>query len=123
MSNNEAETRYELIDPLLREKGYRMPYVWLKTPAPVEPTGPKGRRRNGPGKTDYLLCVEVPNGPKPLPVAILEAKREAEDACRLQRFNPRRPPRRSATSDDQFIELLNLVSIHADLRGGRRRSR
>jgi type I restriction enzyme R subunit len=79
MGKNEAETRYELIDPVLRDKGYRHPYCKLETPAPVEPTGPKGRRRNGPGKTDYLLCVEVPNGPKPLPVAILEAKREDED--------------------------------------------
>jgi type I restriction enzyme, R subunit len=79
MVRNEAETRYELIDPVLRDKGYRMPYVRLETPAPVEPTGPKGRRRNGPGKIDYLLCVEVPGGPRPLPVAILEAKHENED--------------------------------------------
>ena len=79
MSMNEAETRFELIDPVLREKGYRMPYIQLETPAPVEPIGHKGRRRPGPGKTDYLLCVEVPNGIKPLPVAILEAKKEDED--------------------------------------------
>ena len=76
---NEAETRYELIDPVLRDKGYRVPYIRLETPAPVEPTGPKGRRRPGPGKTDYLLCVEVPTSLKPLPVAILEAKKEDED--------------------------------------------
>lgn len=79
MSKNEAETRYELIDPILREKGYRLPYVKLETPAPVEPVGPKGRRRKGPGKLDYLLCVETPTGQKPLPVAILEAKKEDED--------------------------------------------
>jgi type I restriction enzyme, R subunit len=79
MAKNEAETRYELIDPVLRDKGYRLPYVRLETPAPVEPIDSKGRRRKGPGKTDYLLCVEVPNGPKPLPVAILEAKKEDDD--------------------------------------------
>lgn len=79
MSKNEAETRYELIDPVLRDKGYRHPYIKLETPAPVEPTGPKGRRRPGPGKTDYLLCVETPGALKPLPIAILEAKREDED--------------------------------------------
>jgi type I restriction enzyme, R subunit len=82
MSKNEAETRYELIDPVLREKGYRVPYIKLETPAPVEPIGPKGRRRRGPGKTDYLLCVEVPDGMRPLPVAVLEAKRESEDPLR-----------------------------------------
>ena len=79
MPMNEEETKYELINPVLREKGYRMPYIKIETPAPVEPTGPKGRRRSGPGRTDYLLCVEVPNGTVPLPVAILEAKKEDED--------------------------------------------
>jgi len=79
MSKNEAETRYELIDPVLREKGYRVPYVRLETPAPVEPIGPKGRRRRGPGKTDYLLCVDIADARKPLPIAILEAKKETED--------------------------------------------
>jgi type I restriction enzyme R subunit len=80
MSYNEAETRYYLIDPVLREKGYDS-HQWLKleTPAPVEPTGPKGKRRKGSGRTDYLLCVQVGDMPKSLPVAVLEAKKETED--------------------------------------------
>ncbi|GAM09121.1 type I restriction enzyme EcoAI R protein [Geobacter sp. OR-1] len=80
MSYNEAETRYFLIDPVLRDKGYDS-HQWLKleTPAPVEPTGPKGRRRKGSGRTDYLLCVQVGDMPKALPVAVLEAKKETED--------------------------------------------
>lgn len=73
---NETETRCELIDPVLREKYYRRPYIKLETPAPVEPIEPEGRRRNGPGRTDYPLCVEVPNGTVPLPVAIFVAKKE-----------------------------------------------
>jgi type I restriction enzyme, R subunit len=80
MSYNEAETRYHLIDPILREKGYAgHQTIRLENPAPVEPTGPKGRRRRGPGRTDYLLCVQVGEMPKPLPVAVLEAKKESED--------------------------------------------
>lgn len=79
MSMNEAETRFELIDPLLRVKGYRIPYIKLETKAPVEPIGHKGRRRTGAGRTDYLLCVETPAGPMPLPIAVLEAKKEDED--------------------------------------------
>jgi type I restriction enzyme R subunit len=74
MPLNESETKFELIDPVLREKGYRIPYIKMETPAPVEPIGHKGRRRPGPGRTDYRLCVEVPNGTVPLQVAILEAK-------------------------------------------------
>jgi type I restriction enzyme R subunit len=77
---NEEETRFHLIDPVLRSKGYADPQrIKLETPAPVEPTGPKGRRRKGVGRTDYLLCVQVGDMPKALPVAVLEAKRESED--------------------------------------------
>ncbi|WP_028081148.1 DEAD/DEAH box helicase family protein [Solimonas soli] len=80
MPFNEEETRFHLIDPVLRRKGYDDPQrIKLETPAPVEPTGPKGRRRSGAGRTDYLLCVQVGEMPKPLPVAVLEAKRENED--------------------------------------------
>jgi type I restriction enzyme R subunit len=80
MSYNEAETRFHLIDPILRKKGYD-DHQWLKleTPAPVEPTGAKGRRRRGRGRTDYLLCVQANGMPKALPVAVLEAKRESGD--------------------------------------------
>ena len=83
MSMNEAETRYHLIDPVLREKGYvsreRITLETTLTPAPVEPNGAKGRRRKGPGRTDYLLCVQLGDMPKALPVAVLEAKKESED--------------------------------------------
>jgi type I restriction enzyme R subunit len=83
MSMNEADTRYHLIDPLLRDKGYvsreRVTLETVLTPPPVEPSGPKGRRRKGPGRTDYLLCVQVGDMPKCLPVAVLEAKKEAAD--------------------------------------------
>ncbi|MCL1068007.1 DEAD/DEAH box helicase family protein [Shewanella olleyana] len=83
MSMNEADTRYHLIDPVLRDKGYvnkdRITLETILTPAPVEPSGSKGRRRKGPGRTDYLLCVKVDPMPKALPVAVIEAKRESED--------------------------------------------
>lgn len=80
MALNEEETRFHLIDPVLRGKGYDDPQrIRLETPAPVEPTGPRGRRRKGAGRTDYLLCVQAGNMPKPLPVAVLEAKREDAD--------------------------------------------
>lgn len=68
MTYNGSETRFYLIDPVLRDKGYGQHWkLKLETPAPVEPTGNKGRRRPGLGRTDYLLCVRVGNMPKPLP--------------------------------------------------------
>ncbi|MBA1362687.1 DEAD/DEAH box helicase family protein [Burkholderia gladioli] len=83
MSMNEADTRYHLIDPVLRDKGYvsrdRITLETVLTPPPVEPSGPKGHRRKGPGRTDYLLCVQVGDMPKAMPVAVLEAKKEGDD--------------------------------------------
>jgi type I restriction enzyme, R subunit len=83
MSMNEADTRYHLIDPVLRGKGYasrnEVTLETVLTPPPVEPNGPKGCRRKGPGRTDYLLCVRMDDSPKPMPVAVLEAKKEAAD--------------------------------------------
>ena len=77
---NEAETRFFLIDPILRDKGYDEHWkLRLETPAPVEATGAKGRRKKGPGRTDYLLCVQVGDTAKALPVGVIEAKHEGED--------------------------------------------
>ncbi|ADU65404.1 hypothetical protein LGV61_03180 [Desulfurispirillum indicum] len=50
----------------------------METPAPVEPTGLKGRRRKGADRTDYLLCVQAGDMPKALPMGVLEAKKETE---------------------------------------------
>jgi type I restriction enzyme R subunit len=80
MTYNEAETRFWLIDPVLRGKGFDAHWkLKLETPAPVEPTGNKGRRRVGAGRTDYLLCVQAAGMPKPLPVGVIEAKAETAD--------------------------------------------
>jgi type I restriction enzyme R subunit len=68
MPYNEAETRYYLIDPRLRAKGYDdASRIRLETPAPVDIEGPKGRRRTGPGRTDYALCVQATSRSSPGP--------------------------------------------------------
>jgi type I restriction enzyme R subunit len=80
MTYNEAETRFWLIDPELLRKGFDAQWkLKLETPAPVEPTGNKGRRRVGAGRTDYLLCVQAAGMPHPLPVGVIEAKAESAD--------------------------------------------
>lgn len=51
MNYNEEETRFHLIDLVLRSKGYDDPQrIRPDTPAPVEPTGPEGRRHHGAGR-------------------------------------------------------------------------
>lgn len=53
MSYNEQETRFFLIDPLLRTKGYDdYQRIRMETPAPVEPTGQKGGGAKGRITTD-----------------------------------------------------------------------
>lgn len=131
MGMNEADTRFHLIDPVLREKGYvsrdRITLETILTPPPVEPSGPKGRRRKGPGRTDYLLCIKLGNAPKPMPVAVLEAKKEAEDPLKgMQQARGYADTMRFdvkyvfATNGhkygeyDRFTELINGPSLFAE---------
>jgi type I restriction enzyme R subunit len=84
MRMNEADTRYHLIDPVLLAKRATSAATasrWrpCSRPPPVEPSGPKGRRRKSAGRTDYLLCVKIGDAPKPMPIAVLEAKKEGDD--------------------------------------------
>lgn len=124
MSMNEADTRYHLIDPVLRSKGYvnrdQVTLETILTPPPVEPTGAKGRRRKGPGRTDYLLCVPVSGMPKALPVAVLEAKKEGEDPLKgmqqakgyadCQRFDVKYV---FSTNGHQYAEFDGVSSLQA----------
>jgi len=114
MSMNEAETRYHLIDPALREKGYvsrdQITLETILTPPPVEPTGPKGRRRRSPGRTDYLLCVQVGDMPRPLPVGVLEAKKEGEDPLKGMQ-------QAKSYADCQRFEVKYVFSTNGHLYG------
>jgi type I restriction enzyme R subunit len=72
---NEAQTRYELIDPALRQRG------WNETNIKVEVTSGgitviDGKARRSKGRTDYLLRLEVTKDTQPIAVALIEAKAE-----------------------------------------------
>ncbi len=73
MPRNEAQTRYELIDPALRLRG------WNETNIKVEATSGgitiiDGKARRRKGRTDYLLRLEVSKDTQPVAVALIEAK-------------------------------------------------
>ncbi len=75
MPRDEHQTRNELINPALHEKGWGEALIREeKTPGGVDIID--GRPRKRKGRTDYLLCVPVIDGKPPLPVALLEAKGE-----------------------------------------------
>jgi type I restriction enzyme R subunit len=76
MSRNEAQTRFELIDPALEVRG------WLRSDVRIEVTAAQidiidGKPVRRPtGRTDYLLRRPLADGGEPIPLAIIEAKHE-----------------------------------------------
>jgi type I restriction enzyme R subunit len=76
MSRNEAQTRFELIDPALKKRG------WMRTDIRMEVTAAQidivdGKPRRCPtGRTDYRLRRPLLTTGEPTPLAIMEAKRE-----------------------------------------------
>jgi type I restriction enzyme R subunit len=75
MPRNEAQTRYELIDPALELRG------WNRTNVKVEETAGgitviDGKTIKHKGRTDYLLRLEVSKDTQPVAVALIEAKAE-----------------------------------------------
>lgn len=77
MSRNEAQTRFELIDPAIEARGWRRSEISIevRTPPQIDIVDGKPRRRPA-GCTDYILRRSLSEGSEPIPLAILEAKRE-----------------------------------------------
>src|ERR1035437_713688 len=74
---NEAQTRRDLIDPKLFDRGWKSDMVKVEViPGGTDIIDGKPKRRNG--RSDYLLCVQVEAGLPYLPIAVLEAKKENE---------------------------------------------
>lgn len=75
MAKNEQQTRADLINPKLFEKGWVDALIREeKTPGGVDIIDGKPRKRKG--RTDYLLCIPIIEGKPPFAVALLEAKAE-----------------------------------------------
>jgi len=77
MSRNEAQTRFELIDPAIEQRGWRRSEISIevKTDPQIDIVDGKPRRRPA-GRTDYILRRPLVDGTEPVPLAIIEAKRE-----------------------------------------------
>lgn len=76
MALNEADTRTQLIDPILHARGWTEDLIRREeTLGTVEIVDGQPRRQTH-GRTDYTLRVKTAAGPQPVAVAILEAKSE-----------------------------------------------
>lgn len=77
MSRNEAQTRFEVIDPALEARGWKRADIRIEvTSAQIDIVEGKPRRRPA-GRSDYLLRRPLTEGGEPIPLAIIEAKRES----------------------------------------------
>ena len=77
MARNEDQTRFELIDPvLIEQRGWsRADIAVEETNCAVDIIHGEGKRRPK-GRADYVLRRPLQPGAEPLPLAIMEAKRE-----------------------------------------------
>lgn len=111
MGMSEADTRAELIDPVIRQKGWVYPYVKREESGrAVEIIGGKPRQRAA-GYVDYTLRVEVNDQTQPVAVALIEAKAEdlspdhgleqAKAYTKCKRFNV---PFIYSSNGHQFVE-------------------
>jgi len=77
MGRNEADTRAQLIDPTLHERGWTEALHIKReiTPGAIDIVQGRGRRRSR-GRMDYVLRLVVQDGTQPVAVALVEAKAE-----------------------------------------------
>jgi type I restriction enzyme R subunit len=77
MPRNEAQTRFELIDPALAERGWdrRTDIRVEETAKPIDIINHQPRERAA-GRTDYVFRRPLTPGAEPVPLAIMEAKHE-----------------------------------------------
>lgn len=77
MARDEAQTRIDLIDPVLWARGWSEDLIRReKTPGGFDIVDGVPKRRRG--RSDYLLCLPVLPGKPPLAVALIEAKAEGK---------------------------------------------
>jgi len=75
LARDEKQTRIELINPVLYQRGWTDALIREeKIPGGTDIVDGVPRKRKG--RTDYLLCIPVLEGKPPLAVAIVEAKAE-----------------------------------------------
>ncbi|QQE66701.1 hypothetical protein GFS31_34010 [Leptolyngbya sp. BL0902] len=79
MGRNEADTRAQLIDPALHNRGWTetLHIKREQTPGAIDIVQGRGKRRSR-GRADYVLRLVVQEGMQPVAVALIEAKAEAK---------------------------------------------
>jgi type I restriction enzyme R subunit len=117
---NEADTRANLIDPVIRNRGWKDDLVRREqTAGTVEIIGGKARRRSR-GKADYVLRFKVNVDTQPVAVGLIEAKKEtlppghgldqAKGYAKCKRLNVRFV---FSSNGHQFVEYDSFTGLTA----------
>jgi type I restriction enzyme R subunit len=121
---NEAQTRFELIDPMLIDHcGWRRQDIRIEQTAPqIDIIHGKGYRRPS-GRTDYLLCRPLSENGEPIPIAIVEAKKESlpaehglQQARRYRIGKLNHIPFVFSSNGHQFVEYNEETGITSEAR-------
>ncbi|MCL2380928.1 MAG: DEAD/DEAH box helicase family protein [Treponema sp.] len=80
MARNEAQTRFELIDPAILHRGWTREHIKVEQSTGGIFINDKGKAVRRKGRTDYLLRLLVSKDTQPHAVALLEAKAEDKSA-------------------------------------------
>ena len=121
---NEAQTRFELIDPMLIDHcGWRRQDIRIEQTAPqIDIIHGKGYRRPS-GRTDYLLCRPLSEDGEPIPIAIVEAKKESlpaehglQQARRYRIGKLNHIPFVFSSNGHQFVEYNEETGITSEAR-------
>ena len=119
---NEAQTRFELIDPILIDHcgWHRQDIRVEQTAAQIDIVAGKGYRRPA-GRTDYLLFRALSEDSEPIPLAIIEAKHEGlppehglQQGKRYQRGKLHHVPFVFSSNGHQFVEYNEKSGITSE---------
>lgn len=101
MSLSEADTRAKLIDPALHRSGWTEDLIRREeTDCGIDIIEGKPRRKKR-GRTDYLLRIRVNISTQPVPIALIEAKRNDE------------PPDKGLEQAKKYARLNNVSFVYS----------
>ncbi len=119
MPLSEADTRAKLIDPAIHKKGWTEDLISREeTDRGIDIIGGKPRRRER-GRTDYLLRIRINLNTQPVPIALIEAKKDTdlpdqglEQAKKYARLN--NVPFVYSTNGHLFVEYNHFTGKTTD---------
>ncbi|MDR2941574.1 MAG: DEAD/DEAH box helicase family protein, partial [Treponema sp.] len=118
MSRNEAQTRFELIEPAVFQRGWSREHIKVEESTGGIFINDKGKAIRRKGRTDYLLRLVIKKDTQPHAIALIEAKSEdkspgagLEQGKRDGDFNRLNVKFIFSTNGHQFVEYDKFTGL------------